>query len=1289
MARKPELRQNSFTGGEISPRLFGRTDLARYPQSAQQLRNFLVEQTGVATNRPGFMLVSRTKDTPLQALAANNDPTHSQKKVRLVPFVFNETQSYCLEFGEDYIRVHSLGGQVVDEVINAEGTMTAAGPSATTLTDSAQAWTVDEWKGGVIRNLTDGSEALIQSNTATTVVVTALLGGILNTWTLDDEYHLAYNSGKATNTAIQDENVLFDDFKADRVADQDKGSTAFNVTDGSTMLILFNGLENWNAGLVGGANNIWTLGDDYIIRAPVEVISPYKEEDLDSLDVAQQNDVMVITHQNYMTQQLRRETVRDSVPTLTRWVLVPVTVTRPVKPPTGLQLEASPAFDWDAPSPDHPDQRWDFVVTATDASGNESLPSDPLVEGNANLYQDRAFGEFEWTPATEGNPAVSYSLYRGRFGIYGFVAQTTTTQVIDEARVPDFGDGPPTARDPFVFQNTPDTFGPPEEARYPDPTALPSTQVAVKLPAEEAFDKLYRFNFAFRPTGKSNDGRFYPASHSIQFQWRNPPAAFATVLTKTFFMNPSVSELAGQWVSFSEEIFIDAVGKDAEFKIIPSQEGLDLTDWNNMNVTWFGTVLGRVEHTYPGSVCFFDQRLILGGFSKEPTTIKTSRSGDIFNFDVSEPLKDSDAIELTLASLRRDAIRDLVPLGAIIVLTSGAEWVVRGSEGAPLSPHNFDLKPKTVYGSTSKIRAIPLGDSVIFVTDGQKRLRELIVDPFGQQTTSRDLTVLAEHLFRRKQAIAMAYSDTPYQVVWVVRSDGTLLGLTYVREHDVFAWHTHDTGGIFEDGTPKAVIESACSIPENDESRLYIAVKRVVDGVVMRYIEAMASRQSTDLADQVFLDSSVVFDGRNKEVTNTTGEIRNLRLEPLEGAHDAGTSTTVMTDSSETWIVDEHVGQTIKNLRDGSSGVITANGTDTITVSALTGGTDNDWDLNDEYEIVPSWALGKKLILRAVGKARQGVHASGATSIFVINGAVDPHGPLDVNDEYNGGTFRNRTDLSTATILDTTYTGQGSATWALTGQTGGVDDDQTIGDVCDVEAPLGVAAVFKDADVGTVRVELRFTTPGTVVDASGRLTKTVVKVRCNVTRFVDATTIEVTPVTAVPTELQLAYTPEWGIARNAFVDSWHLRGEPIVGVLVDGATHADVAIDGSADFSLDSGIFGEVVVAGLHYVSELISLPLVVPEDAGKLAKKNIAAVGVEVDDFRGMFIGHKRSQMVEAQQRMVSQDYETISAENKVVILRPRASFGRLVNVIIQQRDPLPLTVQSIIATLTPGGSQ
>ena len=78
----------------------------------------------------------------------------------------------------------------------------------------------------------------------------------------------------------------------------------------------------------------------------------------------------------------------------------------------------------------------------------------------------------------------------------------------------------------------------------------------------------------------------------------------------------------------------------------------------------------------------------------------------------------------------------------------------------------------------------------------------------------------------------------------------------------------------------------------------------------------------------------------------------NRNVNCWSGTHTpAGTSATVLTDSTQAWTVDALIGMQIFNSKDGSSGFITDNDATTVTVAALVGGTDNDWDQGDSYEI--------------------------------------------------------------------------------------------------------------------------------------------------------------------------------------------------------------------------------------------------------------------------------------------------------------------------------------------------
>lgn len=100
---KQNTIQTAFTAGQLSPDLYGRVDVQRYAQAAKELTNVQVRVQGGVENRPGMHFIATS--------AINTGD------IKLIPFVFNRSQSYVLEFTDGKIRFHQNGKQVT----NADG----------------------------------------------------------------------------------------------------------------------------------------------------------------------------------------------------------------------------------------------------------------------------------------------------------------------------------------------------------------------------------------------------------------------------------------------------------------------------------------------------------------------------------------------------------------------------------------------------------------------------------------------------------------------------------------------------------------------------------------------------------------------------------------------------------------------------------------------------------------------------------------------------------------------------------------------------------------------------------------------------------------------------------------------------------------------------------------------------------------------------------------------------------------------------------------------------------------
>lgn len=114
--------QTAFVVGEVSPSLFGHTDLARLRSGAATMRNMWPNYTGGAYSRAGTSFVGFSKQT------GRNVPP------RMIPFQFSIDQGLALEFGNFYMRVVS-DGAFVTEPANALVAISQASPGVITIAD--------------------------------------------------------------------------------------------------------------------------------------------------------------------------------------------------------------------------------------------------------------------------------------------------------------------------------------------------------------------------------------------------------------------------------------------------------------------------------------------------------------------------------------------------------------------------------------------------------------------------------------------------------------------------------------------------------------------------------------------------------------------------------------------------------------------------------------------------------------------------------------------------------------------------------------------------------------------------------------------------------------------------------------------------------------------------------------------------------------------------------------------------------------------------------------------------
>lgn len=310
---------------------------------------------------------------------------------------------------------------------------------------------------------------------------------------------------------------------------------------------------------------------------------------------------------------------------------------------------------------------------------------------------------------------------------------------------------------------------------------------------------------------------------------------------------------------------------------------------------------------YPSCATYFQQRKTFGGSNSNPQTIWMTRPADYKNMDVSNPSQASDAITMTIAANQVNAVKWLVPMNNLVILSSGGAWLlVGGAITAPVAvtPTNTVVVPQNYVGCAD-LPPIVINYDILYVQVKGSIVRDLAYNFWVNVYTGTDMSVLAQHLFFGHNLERWAYAEQPFYQVWIVRDDGMLLSFTYLKEQDVYAWAHHDSLGNFGALNPGAAagvpgqpalpagadqFMSVASIPEQqvpgiNVDSVYFVVQRTIPGInggnPVQYVERMNARNFltnsvSDVTKAWFVDCGLQYSG--SPATEITG------LDHLNGA---------------------------------------------------------------------------------------------------------------------------------------------------------------------------------------------------------------------------------------------------------------------------------------------------------------------------------------------------------------------------------------------------------------------
>ena len=335
--------------------------------------------------------------------------------------------------------------------------------------------------------------------------------------------------------------------------------------------------------------------------------------------------------------------------------------------------------------------------------------------------------------------------------------------------------------------------------------------------------------------------------------------------------------------------------------------------------------LVNFEESINGSanaVTYYQQRLIYGGiFGGLDELVAASTIGDFENFyRYNDPITASGPVVFNLSGRQINTIRHMLDLNGLVLFTEASEIIAQGDAAGTLTPTDINLRTQSYHGS-GKLAPIVVDNTAIFVQGRGSIVRDFVFNESSAGYSGNDLTIFSTHLFEGYTLADWTYQKVTNSTIWAARSDGSLLGMTYLKEHQVLAWHKHDFDGGF--------VESVTSIPDGTEDSLYLVIRRTIDGNTKRYVEKLTTSQIEEIEDVVRMDSTKTSGAYNTTATTVT----------LSGGTTWGFDETITLTASAGVFDSSYVGDQIHIV--GADGTIVKFTVDGFTSSTVLTGKPN------------------------------------------------------------------------------------------------------------------------------------------------------------------------------------------------------------------------------------------------------------------------------------------------------------------------------------------------------------
>ncbi len=294
---------------------------------------------------------------------------------------------------------------------------------------------------------------------------------------------------------------------------------------------------------------------------------------------------------------------------------------------------------------------------------------------------------------------------------------------------------------------------------------------------------------------------------------------------------------------------------------------------------------------YPQTVGFFNERLAWAGSASYPRTVWFSESANYNGYRVSSPVVDSDGVSLTMTG---GQINKIQWIKDIYDLAAGTTQTVRtigaATSSSPFSAGNVEQKQQTTEGA-SHIQPITVGETTIYADYYKKRLREFTYSFELNGYQAPELSVLSDHIYTSGIS-SLSYQAIPDNLIWIGLASGRMGCTTFEKNQSIVGMTQMFIAGGSADTDGEAIVESHCTVPTESGDRLWMIVKRTINGVTKRYVEYLAEPfEEDDVEDGVFFDSSVTVTGSDFTTVSGLTHLEGETIGVLADGVDIGDAT--------------------------------------------------------------------------------------------------------------------------------------------------------------------------------------------------------------------------------------------------------------------------------------------------------------------------------------------------------------------------------------------------------------